>query len=483
VYSPRNDVRETPADGGLNPCIWSEIGLVHRLKGLTDHWRPAVRLTAMLAVGFAIRMAIAPFPGGFGYDVATFQNWATTLDLHPMSQFYARAEAPDHLPGDLWIMKALVWSFTTLGGENFNGQAFAWSLKLVPAIADVVVTVTIYLLATLRVSKRDGFRYATWYFLNPVTVFVTAVWSQWDAVSLAVLLIGFLLIVRGESSWMFSSPFFAWAILIKPQLAAPALALIALILFRFAASGSFSRTRIMKFAAQGTFSIALGLVTAVAILLPFSVGLPGMDTRWSLIDRFREALDLYPNTTLGAFNFWMIAIGSLDRPSDVDTRFLGMTLNAWGTVGLIACFAYIAVTMVRAFDQSTREEAVCWAAAVSIFSIFMVPTRVHERYLFPLIGLFLLYVVFGGFRPGNSRLYWAISLVLTLNLLLVYGGFRSVLPAAIRWMTERPGFTTLSCVNVALFAICLALPHISNSMRGQGDVTHPRGDASTQTAH
>jgi hypothetical protein len=239
----------------------------------------------------------------------------------------------------------------------------------------------------------------------------------------------------------------------------------------------------MKFAAQGTFSIALGLVTAVAILLPFSVGLPGMDTRWSLIDRFREALDLYPNTTLGAFNFWMIAIGSLDRPSDVDTRFLGMTLNAWGTVGLIACFAYIAVTMVRAFDQSTREEAVCWAAAVSIFSIFMVPTRVHERYLFPLIGLFLLYVVFGGFRPGNSRLYWAISLVLTLNLLLVYGGFRSVLPAAIRWMTERPGFTTLSCVNVALFAICLALPHISNSMRGQGDVTHPRGDASTQTAH
>ena len=447
------------AGDDLETCQFGNgIRLVHTRANLMRDWSLRAQLIVILALGFVIRLAIAPFPGGFGYDVDTFRNWAETLHSYPLDEFYSRADAPDHLPGDLWVMHALGWAFRLFGGENVDGAMFAWCLKLVPAISDVAVAVAIYALVALFSSQADGVRMAGWYILNPVTIFVTAFWGQWDSVSLAILLVGFYLIVKSDPYWILASPFVVWAVLIKPQLAVPAIALIALILFRFLDRGDFSRERLAGFAARGAASLVLGLLTAVAILLPFSVGLPGMDTKWNLVDRLREALDLYPHTTLGAANVWMIPIGSLERIADDSPVVLGLTPNQWGSIGLAVSLIYIVVTVVRAFGRTHRDKAMCWAAAAAVYAIFMVPTRVHERYLFPFIAFSLLYLVLDGHRRLPTRVFWAVSVVFTLNLLLVFGGFRTTLPGSIRWITEGFGFVSLSLLNVALFALFLALP-------------------------
>jgi hypothetical protein len=422
-------------------------------------WSVRRRLAVLLVTGLVLRLAIAPFPGGFGYDVATFQSWAQTLSDYPVANFYAHAEAADHLPGDLWVMKALQASFESLGGENLSGGVFAWLLKVVPAVCDVAVALLVFAIARRFTSAESGIKVATWYYLNPAVLFVTAVWGQWDALSLGVLLAGVYLVIRRDWTWVISSPLFVWAVLIKPQLAVPGLIFLSLIVLWLYDSRPVSRNQAGRFLLSGLASVVLGLLTAVAVLKPF-----GVDLLWNaggtstLIERLQEALELYPQTTLGAANAWMIPIGSLERIEDDSPVVLGLSPNQWGTVGLVIALGSVVVTMLRRFGAESRFEAATWAAGAAIFAIFIVPTRVHERYLFPILVFALLFVALRGYERRVSAIYWAISIVFALNLALVYGGFRSVLPEALRFLTETAGFVGVSIVNVGLFLVFLSLP-------------------------
>jgi len=416
------------------------------------------RLALVLLAGFCLRLLMAPFPGGFGYDVATFQSWADTLRSRPVSQFYDHAEAADHLPGDLWVMKALVIAFDALGGGNLSGGMFTWLLKVVPAVGDVLVGLLLYLILRHLVSDTTGLKAAAWYTFNPATVFVAAVWGQWDSLSLAILLAGFFLVILGRHTWMLASMPFAWACLIKPQLVIPCAIIASLVLFRFHDAEDRTREGILRLGARMLASIMAGLAVAAAILLPFSVGLPGMSSKWSLVDRMQEALDLYPHTTLGAANVWMLNVRSLERITDETPKVLGLAPSQWGTLAFVACFVVIVVTAFRRFGPETRIPGACWAASAAVFAFFMLPTRVHERYLFPLLGLALLYALLSANNTLPTRIYWVVSVSFTLNLALVYGGFREVMPGWIAWTAGEAGFLAVSILNIVLFVAFLALP-------------------------
>jgi len=75
------------------------------------HGSPLRNLGLILGIGCIIRIAISPWFAGLGYDMEVLRNWAHTLADRPLGDFYATAIAPDHLPGDLWILKFLVTMF------------------------------------------------------------------------------------------------------------------------------------------------------------------------------------------------------------------------------------------------------------------------------------------------------------------------------------------------------------------------------------
>lgn len=430
------------------------------------------RFWLVMAFGTVVRLVIAPFAGGFGYDVATFQSWAGTLREYPVGQFYEHADAADHLPGDLWIMKVLQAGFGAFGGDNLTGDVFTWLLKVVPTISDVTVAVLLLIILRRLVSASVGVTAATWFFLNPAAIFNTAIWGQWDSLSMAVLLGGVALVLRGGWVWVLSSPFFVWTVLIKPQLAIPSLAFLALIPLVYWDRGNRSLAEWARLAAAGVASVGLGLLTALLVLTPFSVDLllerGGTST---LMERLTEALDLYVYTTLGAANFWMIPIGSLERVNDVSTTFLGISANQWGSLLLVTSFLVIAVIMLRTYSGASRVEGAAWASTAVVFAVFMLPTRVHERYLFPILVFAVLLVALRGFRRSESVVYWAISLVFAFNLLLVYGGFRATLPGFIRPLFEQVGFVGASLANVALFAIVLMWPILTKPTRSATPIT------------
>lgn len=429
------------------------------LSVTTGNDRPTLLpLAWLLCLGFVLRVAIAPLFGGFGYDMAVLRNWARTLADQPLRRFYDIAMAPDHLPGDLWFLKVLVTLFHGFGGEHLDGTTFLISLKLVPTIADVLIGLMIYIIVSQHRPVSLALKATASYVLNPATIFLTSVWGQWDSVSAALLLCGFILIRRRDRLWIAAAPVLAWAVVIKPPLALVALLLCALPASRLWRAEGTVPQRLRAIIMELGLAAALGLGTLLAIVLPFDVGLPGMDTRWSLVDRITVALDLYPFTTLGAFNVWMIQLGSLERVSDLDTRWLSLSANQWGTLLLTIVVVYVAFEVFQRIRLDAVGEVVWWGALAVSLATFMVPTRVHERYLFPAIVFAILYAALCGFPRLLVILSAILSMTFFINLVMVYGGFRGAIPGAIVEGTDAFLFRAVSIVNVIVFGLVLALP-------------------------
>jgi hypothetical protein len=107
-----------------------------------------------------------------------------------------------------------------------------------------------------------------------------------------------------------------------------------------------------------------------------------------------------------------------------------------------------------------------WGALAVSLAIFMAPTRVHERYLFPAIAFVILYAALRGFPRQLVVLASALSLTFFLNLVMVYGGFRGVLPGSIEDAAIAFVFRSISSLNVVIFAAVLLLPRFRFAFGG-----------------
>ncbi|HEV2067911.1 MAG TPA: hypothetical protein VGR08_13865, partial [Thermomicrobiales bacterium] len=493
-------------------------------------------LMRMLAAALVLRVVLGSFTDASGFDTDLMQSWTRTLLSVPLSEFYAVAEGPDHLPGDLWFLWAIGHGLELFGFENAPRGPFVELMKLVPAVADTVIAWELFVLLRSFATSRAALTVAAAFAFNPGAIFLTSIWGQWDALSMALLLGGALIILKaisllpgqlrhparsdGSSGraqplgerpgldtpdvpgrtvgewrggalravplWPVGVPLLAWAILIKPPLA-----LVAGLFVLFACVRTFwespaIRAAIRRTAAALILAAILGVVTALLIILPFDVGLPGMATRWSVLDRARYALDLYPFTTLQAANIWMIKDAHLYRPSDLDGTLLGLTERTWGSLLLAFALAWIAGVVVTRWPvvRASGVTMVVWAALAISYAIFMLPTRVHERYFFPVMVFAL---ALAGLRAGRPvgrgrrrsaghhrgvpydrtssnrahRTWWlalAISGLFLVSLLIAYTPTVNAIRAAMFDVPLSALFRTLAIVNLGVFLATMALP-------------------------
>lgn len=419
---------------------------------------PLATVGLLILLGVVIRLALAPWFGGFGYDIKTFRDWTEHLLNDPLSQFYFVADSPDHLPGDLWLLLGAGKVYAWLGGTSFRGIPFLLAVKAVPVICDVVVALLLYAIVGARQGVHAGITALTWAILNPAFIFLTGIWGQWDAVSGALFLAGTLIVFRRDGSWYWSAPLFAWAMLVKPQMALLAAVVYLIPLLDAWQVGTSIAGAIRVLWWRVLAAGALGVATISLLALPFRVGLPGFSTRWTLLGRIQEALNLYPKITLGACNIWMIYAGSLHRFSDVRRTFLGLTPHTWGNILFALAMVFILWTMARQVRRAVVP-VIAWTALATAFAFFMLPTRVHERYLFPAVILAILLAGLVGFPRWGKLLAGAFSASYLFNLVIVYGGFRPSHPGAAAMFIDHVLFRGLSLANVALFIAVLALPY------------------------
>jgi 4-amino-4-deoxy-L-arabinose transferase-like glycosyltransferase len=373
----------------------------------------AVPLGILLALGLALRLIIAYvlLPGsGFKVDVNSFNGWAVELARNGPFGIYDRPIFIDYTPGYLYVLWALGLVAQLFGGP---GAAPGALLKLPPILADLGLAVAVFLLATdLGARRRPALVAAAVVLFVPVTWFDSAIWSQVDSVGTLVLLLAVRELWQGrdERATLLTTV----AAIIKPQFG---------ILIPLAAVLILRRNLVTRPPGHGPRRLLsttlVGLATAQLLCLPFGLTIVGL---------LRQILDTaagYPWLTVNAFNPWALVTqggsglaqsGTWIRDvtqagADGGPGFLvfGIPAIAVGTGLLLAMIAFLAATIWRRDDRRTLLVAL----TVIAIAFFVLPTRVHERYLFP---FFALGAVLLAVSPRWAGVYAVLAVANTANL-------------------------------------------------------------------
>lgn len=311
-------------------------------------------LALILAFSFLVRVLLFP-QQGYPIDTGDFISWFNTAIQHGIRPFYSLAGFADYPPFNVYIF----WTFGSIA--NALHISMASMVKLVPNLFDLATGLLIYFFARRQTTFKIAILSTVLYVFNPAVIFNAAVWGQYDAVYTFFLVLSLLLALKNKPEY--SAVVFALGILTKPQ----GIALAPLIILLIFKKNGLKRllTSVLAFA-----------VTVLLVILPFE---------WSnpvtfLSDIYFGAYGGYAFASINAFNLWG-ALGLLWVP-DGSLFILG-----WVLFGLAAVFTLY--VLHKRFKFSGNYLAI-FAAFMLLFSFFMLPTRIHERYMFPAMAMLAL---------------------------------------------------------------------------------------------
>ena len=391
--------------------------------------RSRLPILAVLGAGLALRLvlAYAIFPGqGLSSDLGLFSGWATALARVGPGGFYAAAAGANYPPGYLYVLWLLGSLATPLGGllGMPADRAVLLLLKLPPIAADLAIAVLLYRAARRWHGPRAGLVAAALYLFVPVTWYDSALWGQMDAVGALVMLAAVLLLVDGWSEP--AAALAAFGVLVKPQDALALVIVVPVLVRRHLlrpGSGPGSRLRAMDtrhgrvagiggiLADQGprrlgTSAIAAALALLLPIL-PFDIGIlgpaslagvPVLGQLGGLGGLLVSDGAQYGVLTANAFNLWALlgpdplarAIGASNGAWTPDSTAIlfGLPAVTLGTAALCLVGLLVAGGLLLRDDRT----AILLGFALAAFAFYALPTRVHERYLFPFFAVGALLV-------------------------------------------------------------------------------------------
>ena len=328
-------------------------------------------LFGLFVAAFVLRVLLFSFQG-YQNDVNTFVSWFNTAAASGPRFFYTTVSWCDYPPFNIYLF----WSFGSLAQmlDLFGTPFVVYIVKLVPSLFDLFVAGLIYFFVRKQLSFKLCLLTVALYIFNPAVIFNAAVWGQFDAIYTLFLLLSMFLALKGKPE--FSAASFAVSLLTKPQ----AIALLPLVVFVIFKKSGFKRL---------TFSIVTFFVTIFAIILPM---------RWSnpitfLVDIYFGAYSGYAYTSINAFNTW--GLFGLWVP-DGNFFILGWLM--------FVVFSFFALYVLNRRWEKSSYTLVFFVAFMLLFAFFMLPTRIHERYLFPAISFLVLMFPF----IKKARLFYGV---------------------------------------------------------------------------
>jgi hypothetical protein len=189
-------------------------------------------------------------------------------------------------------------------------------------------------------------------------------------------------------------------------------------------------------------SVVAAVVTVFVVIIPFE---------WSnpitfLSDIYFGAYGGYAVTSVNAFNTW--ALVGLWVP-DGNLFILG-----WVLFGAFTAFTLY--VLHKRFNAS-GEMLVVFSAFMLFFGFFMLPTRIHERYLFPAISMLALMFPF---IKKTRPLYAALTTTLFVNISYVLYWLNFYNAAGYDYgpnLTGDPVVMVVSVINLIVFLYGLVL--------------------------
>ena len=307
---------------------------------------PLVALVALLVAGLAIRLAVLDSTGHYG-DAFVNGRWADNMATFGPWNFYRYDGA---------LYPALLYAYWPIG-VLLDGAAQARAVKGLSIPFDLAIGVVAYLAARRMVGPVRALVAPAIYLFNPAVLLAGPVWGQVDAAGTLAYLLA-LLALAGRR-FALAGAFSVVALLIKPQFGLVLLpvAVVAVLNWR----ATLDRSPVFRAVLGGA---AAYLVVALPLRMdPISyLGL--------VIDAggFKKVSSANAANIWGLFQGYKIPDGGL-------VYFGGVLL----LLGLTAAL----LPLLRRQDLPT----ILAVGAFVIFAFYFLPTRVHERYLFPAMAV------------------------------------------------------------------------------------------------
>ena len=334
----------------IDPLIGPVIGP----GAATARRRANLTIAVLIVLGVALRLLVTRAQG-FPSDVGTFMAWAEKLAAVGPARFYEPGYFSDYPPGLLYVLWLL--------GSVFHGDLLRFAVKAISIPADVGIVLLLVPLLRRHAGETAAMLAAGIWMLQPAPIFGGPYWGQVDAVgSLAFLA---ALIAAGSRRWAIAGLLAGVATMTKPQFGLVLGVVIVAALVELLRTGQWAP---IGRAAGGA------VVIMVALALPFGM------TPGAFVGLVRSASETYPYSSLYAFNLPSVFL-------DFWKGDAGWFLPS----GILLGLGLLASVVPLWWRRDTAALLAVGAAAV--MSFYFLPTRAHERYLFPALVLLLPFAV------------------------------------------------------------------------------------------
>jgi Gpi18-like mannosyltransferase len=413
----------------------------------------ALGLVLLGALLIRVPWVTAPDPVG---DLELSVRRAATLAAEGLAGAYAGSGGNDYLPLRLYLL----WGLGRLAGalglalDTPLAPASAWLMKLPWLLADLATVALLYAWSRRHLGTRGAAAVALGYAAMPQVWLNPAWWGQVDALLVLLMLAGLLLLVRaagrGGAGYIGAWLVLGLALLVKMQ-AIILLPLVALLTLRVWRARGLVR-------ALGVLGATLGLGMLPLLLAGQAPG---------LIEAYLGSVGRFNGVTINAYNIWYFVAPGAYVP-DTEPWALGLSYRQAGLALLGLATLLIALLALRRTGDEGQDgywpEVWLEAAAIQALAFFLLPTQIHERYMF-------LCFAFLAARLATAPGLWPIFLLLGTSATINIFGTLDFWPAARAYLGAPAIGYGLAALNLIVFAGLLIHLHSTRQRyRLRGDL-------------
>jgi Gpi18-like mannosyltransferase len=332
-------------------------------------------------------MRIGYMPGlGYSPDMFNSTGWIKTIQQRGLFNFYTGESLRTYPPIAIAAHGAigLVQQAAGLTLDPMKDSAFLAWLKVPSVLAELALIAAVY--AWLRRERWLRWTIPGLLAIHPGLVVTSAWWGQNESMYMLPLVLALIALNRER-------PLLAWACFALALLTKQQSVILSPLML------------ILTFRRCGWRTTALGILSAAVLMAvvyaPFALA-SGFD---SALSPYLGAADHYPDVTNNAYNFWQLLI-PLGRASGLwpDGSPFTDALPILGPLtlkqaGLIMLGAYTLLLGVDMWKHPHEKREFIWSSAL-YFGAFMLPTQIHERYLYA--GAILIVIALA----QDQRLWW-----------------------------------------------------------------------------
>ena len=333
---------------------------------MPTRWMQPALQAAVALLAVLVRVVALGVEGHNG-DVFIMHGWAERMVEVGPFRFYE---------GSGSIYPALLYPLWALGA-TFDGTALDMAIKGLSIPFDLAIGVLLVVALRSRIGPGRATLAASVYLLNPAVILAGPVWGQVDAAGTLPFLAALVAVANRKHG--LAGVLGAVALLVKPQFGLVLLPVLAV---------AFIRSPRPLWSGAPFRVLGGALATYVVVALPL------------LLDPVRYASLLgataarQPSTSLNAFNPWGLIVGF--RVPD----------GPYVVAGSVLLLVGLALTFLP-LRQSRGLLTILAVGAAVVFAFYVLPTRVHERYLFPAMAVLAPIAVTG---RGELAAYAAVTL-------------------------------------------------------------------------